>query len=317
MWLDKTQSSPYLNRFVQPDIIVPDLSNPQSWNRYSYVTNRPVNFSDPTGHKPCGDGEEVDCSGKLKRQITTVANCSGAACRGGDSDAGVSIDSSGTIISAFPNGPACTVVITYCTISETNDYSYLVGSGGSIYSLSVAVSSLSSEVRNGQIIIYGTIPSRNIVGINPYTRHISLTNAGNLSSASQGAWSSVGSVWTWAGIAVSGLADTFTFANGDYTVSEYSAALVVDVGTGLISAAISGAVTGALVGTLAGFTAGMGIGAVPGMAAGIILGAAAGIASYYVMNNYKDEAIAYMAPGIDLTLHAASSPNPYSGIMLP
>ena len=35
---------------MQPDTIIPDLSNPQSWNRYSYVTNRTVNFSDPTGH---------------------------------------------------------------------------------------------------------------------------------------------------------------------------------------------------------------------------------------------------------------------------
>jgi hypothetical protein len=47
----ETTSSPYINRFLQPDTIIPDLSNPQSWNRYSYVTNRPVNFNDPTGHK--------------------------------------------------------------------------------------------------------------------------------------------------------------------------------------------------------------------------------------------------------------------------
>jgi hypothetical protein len=46
----KTASSPYINRFLQPDSIIPDPYNPQSWNRYSYVTNRPVNFNDPTGH---------------------------------------------------------------------------------------------------------------------------------------------------------------------------------------------------------------------------------------------------------------------------
>ena len=28
------------------------MSNPQSWNRYSYVTNRPIILSDPTGHDP-------------------------------------------------------------------------------------------------------------------------------------------------------------------------------------------------------------------------------------------------------------------------
>lgn len=50
--------SPYINRFLQPDTIIPDLSNPQSWNRYSYVMNNPINLSDPTGH--CVTGLVVD-----------------------------------------------------------------------------------------------------------------------------------------------------------------------------------------------------------------------------------------------------------------
>jgi RHS repeat-associated protein len=41
---------PYVNRFAQPDTIVPEFNNPQSLNRYSYVNNRPINFNDPTGH---------------------------------------------------------------------------------------------------------------------------------------------------------------------------------------------------------------------------------------------------------------------------
>jgi len=44
--------SPYINRFLQPDTIIPDLSNPQSWNRYSYVYNSPIINNDPTGHCP-------------------------------------------------------------------------------------------------------------------------------------------------------------------------------------------------------------------------------------------------------------------------
>jgi hypothetical protein len=40
----------YLGRFVSPDTVVPDFSNPQSLNRYSYVNNRPINFNDPSGH---------------------------------------------------------------------------------------------------------------------------------------------------------------------------------------------------------------------------------------------------------------------------
>ena len=41
---------PYLNHFVQPDTIVPGPGSPQSWDRYAYVKNNPVRYSDPTGH---------------------------------------------------------------------------------------------------------------------------------------------------------------------------------------------------------------------------------------------------------------------------
>ncbi|MBI5906553.1 hypothetical protein HY857_00680 [Candidatus Saccharibacteria bacterium] len=47
--------SPYLNRFVQPDTLIPDPSNPQAWNRFGYVHNNPINFNDPTGHFPSPD----------------------------------------------------------------------------------------------------------------------------------------------------------------------------------------------------------------------------------------------------------------------
>ncbi len=37
---------------MQPDTLIPDLSNPQSWNRFSYVYNNPILHNDPTGHCP-------------------------------------------------------------------------------------------------------------------------------------------------------------------------------------------------------------------------------------------------------------------------
>ena len=41
---------PYLNRWIQPDTIIPDQYNSTDWDRYSYVRNNPVKFTDSTGH---------------------------------------------------------------------------------------------------------------------------------------------------------------------------------------------------------------------------------------------------------------------------
>ncbi|MEW6328422.1 MAG: toxin TcdB middle/N-terminal domain-containing protein [Thermodesulfobacteriota bacterium] len=41
---------PNIGRFISADTIVPDYSNPQALNRYSYVLNNPLLYIDPTGH---------------------------------------------------------------------------------------------------------------------------------------------------------------------------------------------------------------------------------------------------------------------------
>ena len=41
---------PSLARFASADTVVPDHTNPQDWNRFSYVRNSPFNYTDPTGH---------------------------------------------------------------------------------------------------------------------------------------------------------------------------------------------------------------------------------------------------------------------------
>ncbi len=43
---------PQLGRFVSPDTIVPEPGEPQSYNRYSYSYNNPINYIDPSGRSP-------------------------------------------------------------------------------------------------------------------------------------------------------------------------------------------------------------------------------------------------------------------------
>jgi RHS repeat-associated protein len=49
---------PGLGRFASADSIIPNPANPQSYNRYTYVENRPLNLVDPSGHRSC-TGEEA------------------------------------------------------------------------------------------------------------------------------------------------------------------------------------------------------------------------------------------------------------------
>ena len=44
------QYSPLLGRFLSADTVVPGVENPQAFNRYSYVLNQPLKYTDPTGH---------------------------------------------------------------------------------------------------------------------------------------------------------------------------------------------------------------------------------------------------------------------------
>ena len=67
----QSASSSYINRFVQPDSIIPDGANPQAFNRYSYVMNSPIGYNDPTGHKAC---DAQGGAGKCNTEKTTSDN---------------------------------------------------------------------------------------------------------------------------------------------------------------------------------------------------------------------------------------------------
>jgi len=77
-----TRSISAVGRFLQPDSVVPDPSagsgqgpaDPQSLNRYSYVLNNPLRYTDPSGryhsgteqcllHIGCDDSGGVECEG--------------------------------------------------------------------------------------------------------------------------------------------------------------------------------------------------------------------------------------------------------------
>ena len=53
---------PYLNQFTQPDSIIPQPYDPQSWNRYEYALDNPVHYNDPTGHRNCEE-DSYNCPG--------------------------------------------------------------------------------------------------------------------------------------------------------------------------------------------------------------------------------------------------------------
>jgi RHS repeat-associated protein len=55
--------APYLNQFIQPDTIVPDPRIPADWNKYAYVRNNPINYTDPSGYSPACDNGDWDRCG--------------------------------------------------------------------------------------------------------------------------------------------------------------------------------------------------------------------------------------------------------------
>ncbi len=61
---------PFLGRFVQVDTIVPEPGGPQGLNRYAYVRNSPLRFTDPSGH--CIPGKDCPEDRKAKTQTETV-----------------------------------------------------------------------------------------------------------------------------------------------------------------------------------------------------------------------------------------------------
>ena len=68
---------PELGRFMSADPFVQAPYNSQSYNRYSYVFNNPLSFTDPSGYKSCGYSE---CSDREPEETDpTIGQRSGCA----------------------------------------------------------------------------------------------------------------------------------------------------------------------------------------------------------------------------------------------
>ena len=59
MFYNARMYDPVLGRFTSADTIIPD--GVQGWDRYAYVNNAPIRFTDPSGHKCAGDDADL-CS---------------------------------------------------------------------------------------------------------------------------------------------------------------------------------------------------------------------------------------------------------------
>ena len=71
---------PAIGRFVTPDSIVPNPNNGQDYNRYTYVRNNPIRYSDPSGNCPVQPAYAGCTDASHAEQCVSRPNSS--ACRG-------------------------------------------------------------------------------------------------------------------------------------------------------------------------------------------------------------------------------------------
>jgi len=105
-----------LYRWLSPDPLAGDISNPQSLNRYAYVLNNPTNLIDPPGLQctPGAPGYEDDCPSQPgPGNLPPTMNCfydpwaGGIACwpAGGGTTAGINCMTIGGCIPRPPTRP--------------------------------------------------------------------------------------------------------------------------------------------------------------------------------------------------------------------
>jgi RHS repeat-associated protein len=67
--------APGVGRFISADTLVPDPTNPQQFNRYSYVLGNPLRYTDPTGHWTCvADANYDACQSTIQGWLDLLQN---------------------------------------------------------------------------------------------------------------------------------------------------------------------------------------------------------------------------------------------------
>ena len=121
----------YLNRWAQPDSIVPLASQgTQAWDRYAFVNNNPVRYNDPSGHViSCGENEAGACGGDTSDSIYWAKRqyYLGLEAHGQRTTTSINIDAAG-FIGGGPRGTVSIAGDTYGNIALQ------VSAGGGGYS---------------------------------------------------------------------------------------------------------------------------------------------------------------------------------------
>ncbi|MFE4924746.1 FG-GAP-like repeat-containing protein [Streptomyces sp. NPDC056661] len=83
---------PTLGRFTTPDTVIDGANPTQAYNRYTYGSNNPLKYTDPTGHGVC----------------TTGSNCQTPECKPGDNTCTGGTSTGGTSTGGTPTGGTST-----------------------------------------------------------------------------------------------------------------------------------------------------------------------------------------------------------------
>ncbi|WP_457337682.1 RHS repeat domain-containing protein, partial [Rhizobacter sp. P5_C2] len=100
---------PLLGRHTSADPTVPDPANAQAFNRYSYVMNNALAFTDPSGLDPIQINTTSDSiCGKRPSCAVYVAPDNGQAAQSNGSETGVAVNDGGTAKTPAPKEPSAT-----------------------------------------------------------------------------------------------------------------------------------------------------------------------------------------------------------------